>query len=124
MEMNSKVIAAIAAWVCLVTLALSQPADAVTNKYNVAHVKHQGSNMVIVVISPRFFRGSSADQKRWFTGIEQCVRSVNLAGQTLLVTNDNGRYFFYGPNNWHNFMRTINMSWVNSRINKSLTCNF
>jgi hypothetical protein len=99
-------------------------AEAVTNKYRVAHVRHQNSNMVIVHVNPSFFYGSNQDQQRWFTAIQQCVRSVNLAGQTIVVTSDNGRFRFYGPNSWHNFLRTIDMSWVNARINKSLTCKF
>lgn len=118
--------AALSAALLSIALCLGAIADAhaVTNKYRVAHVRHQGSNMVIVIINPSFFYGSGQDQQRWFTGIQQCVRSVNLAGQTLVVANDNGRYRFYGPNSWHNFMRTIDMSWVNSRVNKSLTCTF
>lgn len=110
--------------VCAVALVMSLPAAAVTNKYPVAHVKHQNSNMVIVVINPSFFRGSLGDQNRWFTDIEQCVRSVKLGGQALVVANDNGRFRFFGPKSWHNFLQTLDMNWVNARINKSLTCNF
>ncbi|MDX2220522.1 MAG: hypothetical protein SF172_16005 [Burkholderiales bacterium] len=118
--------AALSAALLSVSLFLGAVADAqaVTNQYRVAHVRHQGSNMVIVIINPSFFYGSRQDQQRWFTGIQQCVRSVNLAGQTLIVTNDNGRFRFYGPNDWHNFLRTIDMNWVTARVNKSLTCNF
>lgn len=113
--------AALSALLCLGAMS---DAFAVTNKYRVAHVRHQHSNMVIVIINPSFFYGSGNDQQRWFTAIQQCVRSVNLAGQTIVVTSDNGRFRFYGPNNWHSFLRTIDMNWVTSRVNKSLTCNF
>ena len=123
-DMTSRLSGVFAGLACAAVLATSSPAGAVTNVYKVAHVKHQNANMVIVLVSPRFFNGSSADQRRWFTGIEQCVRSVNLAGQTLLVTNDNGRYRYYGPNAWHDFLRTTNINWVDARINKSITCNF
>ena len=101
-----------------------QETEAATNRYKIAHVKHQGSNMVLVWVNRSFFYGSSQDQARWSTAIQQCVRSANLAGQTLLVTEDSGRFRFYGPNTWHNFLRTIDMAWVRARLNKELTCNF
>jgi len=109
---------------CLAAASLFQPVAAATNQYRVAHVKHQNSNMVIVIVNPRFFHASNQQQAKWFTAVQQCVRSVKLAGQTLVVTNDNGRFRYYGPNNWHNFLSTIDMNWVNSRVNKELTCNF
>lgn len=117
---------ALSAALLSVFLGLGAIADAlaVTNNYRVAHVRHQNSNMVIVIVNPSFFYGSGNDQQRWFTAIQQCVRSVNLAGQAIVVTNDNGRFRFYGPNSWHNFLRTIDMSWVSARVNKTLTCNF
>ena len=122
--MMTRIVPALVGLACAATLGFSAPAAAVTNEYPVAHVKHQNSNMVIVLIHPRFFRGSSADQLRWFTAVEQCVRSVKLAGQTLVVANDNGRYRFYGPKRWHNFMLTLDLNWVHARLNKALTCNF
>lgn len=106
------------------SLAPVQEAAAATNRYKIAHVKYQGNNMVLVWVNRNYFYASNQDQARWFTAIEQCVRSANLAGQSLLVTEDNGRFRFYGPNSWHNFMRTIDMNWVRARINKELTCTF
>lgn len=118
--------AALSAALLSVLLCLGAIADAqaATNTYRVAHVRYQGSDMVLVIVNRSFFYGSGNDQQRWFTAIQQCVRSVKLGGQTLVVTNDNGRFRFYGPNGWHNFLRTIDMSWVNARVNKTMTCNF
>jgi hypothetical protein len=122
--MSMKAALSAAALSALLCFGIIADAFAVTNKYRVAHVRYQGSDMVIVIINPSFFHGSNRDQQRWFTSIQQCVRSVKLAGQTLVVTNDNGRFRFYGPNDWHKFLRTIDMNWVSSRVNKSMTCNF
>lgn len=110
--------------VCVAACTTALPVTAMTAKYPVAHVKHQSTNIVIVLVNSSFFRGSGVEQSRWFTAVEQCVRSVNLAGQALIVANDGGRYRFYGPKSWHGFMQTIDLNWVNARINKSLTCNF
>jgi threonine dehydrogenase-like Zn-dependent dehydrogenase len=102
----------------------SLPASAVTNVYRVAHTRYQNSDMVVVIIDQRFFGGSRDDQARWFTAIEQCVRSVRLGGQTVVVSGHGGRFQFYAPNSWHSFLRTVDMNWVQARVNKQLTCNF
>jgi hypothetical protein len=105
-------------------LLLPISTKAVTNNYQIAHTRYKNSNMVIVVINKSFFNGSNADQARWFTSIEQCVRSANLAGQTVVVANDNNRFRYYAPKTWHGFLRTIDMNWVRARLNKRLTCSF
>ncbi len=112
--------------VLALTAALLWPAlaDAVTNRYRVAHTREQNTNMVFVVISSSFFAGDSQAQARWYTSLQSCVRSVNLAGEVIAVSNVNGRFMYYGPKNWRNFLKTIDMNWVNARLNKELTCNF
>ena len=110
--------------ILLTFLLLVLPANAKTNTYQIAHTKHQNSNMVILLVNKSFFYGTSSEQARWFTDYEQCARSANLAGQTIAVANDNGTFRYYGPKTWHKFLRTIDMSWVRARINKKLTCNF
>ncbi len=92
--------------------------------YKIAHTKSGGTNMVLVSVSSSFFRESQNTQQKWFTGFEQCSRSANLAGQVIVVANSSGTFKFYGPKTWHKFMRTIDMDWVNARINKNLTCTF
>lgn len=99
-------------------------ADAVTNRYRVAHTREQNTNMVFVVISTGFFAGDSQSQARWYTSLQSCVRGAKLAGDLVAVSNVNGRFMFYGPNNWRRFLKTLDMNWVNARINKELTCNF
>jgi hypothetical protein len=52
------------------------------------------------------------------------VRGANLAGEVVLVADVNRRFMFYGPKRWDGYLRTLDMQWVNARLNKSLTCNF
>ncbi len=92
--------------------------------YQVAHVRYQNSNMVFVVTNASFFRADEAQQERWYTAVQQCVRGANLAGQTIVVANVRGRFRFYAPRSWHKFLRTLDMNWVSARINKELTCEF
>lgn len=98
--------------------------NAVTNTYQIAHTRYKNTNMVMVITNKSFFYGSTAEQSRWFTAIQQCVRSSNLAGQTIVVSNDNNTFRFYGPKSWKPFLRTIDMAWARARLNKKLTCTF
>jgi hypothetical protein len=52
------------------------------------------------------------------------VRSVKLAGTVVIVNDANNRVRYYGPKSWHNFLSTIDMKWVNARVNKEMTCHF
>lgn len=90
--------------------------------YDIAHVRHRDTNMVFVVTNANFFRQSNATQERWWTALKVCVREANLSGTTIAVADVNGSLRFYGPKNWHKFLRTLDMDWVNARINKELTC--
>lgn len=95
-----------------------------TVKYSVAHTRQRDTNMVIVVSGSSFFTANSKTQQLWYTALQSCVRSVNLAGTVVVVANVNGRFMFYGPNDWGNYLRTLDMSWVKARVNKELTCTF
>jgi hypothetical protein len=56
--------------------------------------------------------------------MQACVRGVKLAGTVIVVSAVNGRFRFYGPKTWHPFLGTIDMPWVNARVNKEMTCRF
>jgi hypothetical protein len=108
----------------ILVLALPVAVNAETNTYRIAHTKYKNVNMVIINVNKSFFSGTASQQAKWFTAYEQCVRSANLAGQTIVVSNNNGGIRYYGPKSWHKFLNTIDMDWVNARINKKLTCTF
>jgi len=107
----------------LMASAMSATAETV-NRYSIAHTRHRDANMVVVKISSRFFDADLKTQSRWYTDIQACVRSVNLAGTVVLVSGANGRFKYYGPKTWHKFLQTIDMPWVNARVNKEMTCRF
>ncbi|MBL8312102.1 MAG: hypothetical protein JNL19_16910 [Burkholderiales bacterium] len=105
-------------------LCCSLTAAETVNRYSVAHTRHRDADMVVVRIDGRFFNADLKTQARWYTDIQSCVRSVKLRGTVILVSGANGRFQFYGPNTWHSFLKTIDMAWVNARLNKEMTCHF
>ena len=92
--------------------------------YDIAHVRHRDRDMVFVVVNRNFFAQSNATQERWWTALKVCVRDADLRGTTIAVADVRGRFRFYGPKSWHDFLRTLDMDWVNARINKELTCHY
>jgi hypothetical protein len=111
------------AFVCFVCATLTS-AEAVGTKYNIAHTRSRNADMVIIKVGPRFFEADLKTQARWYTDMQACVRGVKLAGTVVVVSTLNGRFKFYGPTSWHDFLRTIDMPWVNARVNKEMTCRF
>ncbi len=102
----------------------SIPTNSITNTFKVAYTQIGNSNLVIVLVNKSFFYGNEFEQARWFAGFQRCVRSGNLNGDTVLISDENGKLRFYAPNSWHNFLRSIDINWVKSRVNKQLTCSF
>jgi hypothetical protein len=108
----------------LLLITFSQLAQAKTTEFRIAHTRYQESNMVLIHVGANWFDQSLQVQEQWYTSLQSCVRSVNLAGTVIAVTNYNGGFKFYGPKSWHPFLRTIDMAWVNARKNKVMTCTF
>ena len=113
---------------CGLAVALAMPsgrADAASATYKIAHTRYQNANMVLVVSGPGFFTAPAEKSRLWYTSIKQCVKGLNLAGEVIVVANSReGRFTWWGPTSWNNFLRTIDMEWVQARVNKQITCNF
>jgi hypothetical protein len=105
-------------------LIISSASADTVNQYAVAHTRTRNADMVVIKIHPRFFDAPEKTQAIWYTDIQACVRASKLAGTVVLVTGANGRFRYYGPKSWHEFLKTINLAWVNARVNKQLTCRF
>ena len=114
------------AWGLVASLWLApSPAAASAVTYKIAHTRHQNANMVLIVTGNGFFTAAPEKSRLWYTSMKQCVKGLNLAGEVIVVANDpNRRFRWWGPTSWNNFLRTIDMEWVNARVNKQITCNF
>jgi hypothetical protein len=119
--MKSIVVAIIAA-TCLLFSVFADAAQTMT--YKIAHTRQRDVNMVFVVTSSSFFNADSGAKERMWTAMRACAKGANLAGDVVMVANVNGGFKFYGPKSWISYLQTLDMTWVNARLNKSLTCTF
>ena len=115
-------VALLVALSCLLFSVFASAAQTVT--YKIAHTKQKDVNMVVVITGSGFFNADGNAKERMWTAMRSCAKGANLAGEVVMVANVNGGFKFYGPKSWMNFMRTIDMNWVNARLNKQLTCTF
>jgi hypothetical protein len=107
---------------CLLFSVSASAAQTVT--YKIAHTRQKDVNMVVVVTGGSFFNADSNAKERMWTAMRSCAKGANLAGEVVMVANVNGGFKFYGPKSWMNYLKTIDMTWVNARLNKNLTCTF
>ncbi len=107
---------------CLLFSVFASASQTVT--YKIAHTKQKDVNMVVVVTGNGFFNADSNAKERMWTAMRSCAKAANLAGEVVMVANVNGGFKFYGPKSWMNYLKTIDMTWVNARLNKKLTCTF
>ena len=111
--------------VAIACLLFSMFADAAqTMTYKIAHTRQQDTNMVFVVTGSGFFNADSNAKERMWTAMRTCAKAANLAGDVVMVANINGGFKFYGPKSWANYLKNLDMTWVNARLNKKLTCTF
>jgi hypothetical protein len=120
--MKSNIYTLIVALSCLLFSVSASAAQTVT--YKIAHTKQKDVNMVVVVTGSGFFNADGNAKERMWTAMRSCAKSANLAGEVVMVANVNGGFKFYGPKSWANYLSTIDMTWVNARLNKKLTCTF
>ena len=93
-----------------------------SNKYQVAHLREQGQNMVIVLMDSSFGRQTSSDQEAQMRSLQACSNSAGLAGTVVPVWLDGRNMGFIAPTPWHPFFKSLSWNTVVANVNKELTC--
>lgn len=91
--------------------------------YDVAHIREQGVDLIIVPLESSFARKSKSAQLETQSYLQACAESAGLAGTVVPVWQDSsGRMGFLAPDNWHSYLRRIDLGFVAANINRKLTC--
>lgn len=91
--------------------------------YEIAHIREQGQDIIVVVVKSNFKHMPSADQEAFCVSLTQCARSAGLAGTVVPVWEDGGgRLGFLAPQPWHPFFKSLTPIDLAASINKKLTC--
>jgi hypothetical protein len=91
--------------------------------FQVAHIREQGQDLIIVFVSDSFGRAPDAEKRATTMALQQCARAAGLAGAVVPVwDNGGGRMGFGAHQNFHPFFQSISLDVVAASINKKLTC--
>lgn len=91
-------------------------------KFQVAHIQHQGQQMIIVLLNSQFQYSSDAEQVETQNYLQRYATSAGLAGTVVLACNAGNRPLFIAPKNLHKFFNSITWADVVRNVNTELTC--
>lgn len=91
-------------------------------KYDVAHIREQGQDMVIIPVDAAFTRKSASDQDDIHNSLQYAASDAGLKGNVVLIWNTGRQVGFRAPRQWHPFFKSPGI-WqlVMRNINRTLT---
>lgn len=93
-------------------------------RFEIAHIREQGQDMIIVPLDRSFQYKSAAEQNAVRASLQLYARTAGLAGTVVPVWDSGGgRIAFLAPRPWHPFFSSLILADVARLINKTLTCN-
>jgi glutamate 5-kinase len=102
--------------------------DAVTKRmdamptFQVAHLRREGQDVIIVPVDRSFGKRSLTEQARIQEAFQRSAAAADMQGVVVPVWEDaSGRLAFRAPPPWHDFFRSIDMVYVATALNRSLS---
>jgi hypothetical protein len=88
-------------------------------KFQVAHFKEQGVDLIVVFVNDSFGRKSQQEQWDIRDALQMCANAAGLSGTVVPVWKTG----FIAPPNWHPFFKSPNIyATLVANINQELTC--
>ena len=91
-------------------------------RFDVAAVREQGADLLIVVVGHSFGYRSPAAQNGGQRALQARASRAGLPGTVVPVWNDGGRMGFLAPRQCHPFFRSIGLGDVARNVNHELSC--
>ena len=90
--------------------------------FQVAHLRRDGQDIIIVPVDRTFGKRSPAEQARIQEAFQRSAVSAEMAGVVVPVWEDaSGRMAFRAPPPWHDFLKSIDMVYVATALNRILS---
>jgi hypothetical protein len=90
-------------------------------QFQVAHIREQGQDMVIVVVNSSFGNKTSQEQNAIMADLQIHSRAACLAGIVVAVWSSGSRLMFRAPRQWHPFFASLTPQMLQANINKTLS---
>lgn len=90
--------------------------------FEVAHLREQGQDLIIVPVNSDFGSKTSTEQEQIRLQLELAANRAGLAGHAVTVWDaGSGRMAFRGPIAWRSFLEGLSLPLVAANINKRIT---
>jgi hypothetical protein len=90
--------------------------------FQVAHLRRDGQELIIVPVDRSFGKRSASEQARIQEAFQRSAAAAEMAGAVVPVWEDaSGRMAFRAPPPWHEFLKSIDMVYVATALNRSLS---
>lgn len=104
---------------------MGKPAPKRTNAmpvFQVAHIRRDGQDIIIVPVDRTFGKRSPSEQARIQEAFQRSAVAVEMTGVVVPVWEDAaGRMAFRAPPPWHEFLKSIDMVYVATALNRTLS---
>jgi hypothetical protein len=91
-------------------------------EFQVAHVRKEGLDLIIVPMSPSFGGKSRAEQNEMVDELQMRAAKAQLAGAVVPVWDSGGgRLAFLAPASWHPFFNSLTLPSVLKLVNRELS---
>ena len=90
--------------------------------FQVAQLRHGGQDLILVPVDRSFGKRSPAEQARIQEAFQRSAVAAEMPGVVVPVWEDTtGRMAFRAPPPWHEFLKGIDMVYVATALNRSLS---
>ena len=90
--------------------------------FQVAHIRRDSQDIIIVPVDRTFGKRSPSEQARIQEAFQRSAVSVEMPGVVVPVWEDAaGRMAFRAPPPWHEFLKSIDMVYVATALNRTLS---
>jgi len=90
--------------------------------FPVAHLRHDDRDVIIVPVDRSFGKRSPTEQARIQEAFQRSAAAADMPGVVVPVWEDaTGRMAFRAPPPWHDFLKSIDMIYVATALNRNLS---
>lgn len=90
--------------------------------FQVAQLRHGDQDVIIVPVDRSFGKRSPAEQARIQEAFQRSASAASIPGAVVLVWDDSsGKMAFRAPPTWNEFLKSIDMVYVATALNRSLS---
>ena len=90
--------------------------------FQVAHLTRDGQDVIIVPVDRSFGKRSPAEQARIQEAFQRSAGAADIPGVVVPVWEDaSGTMAFRAPPPWHEFLKSIDMVYVATALNRKLS---